>query len=480
MQIFVEPSLDAWQANSAKGVDGDIDRQGLVGCLVDNARRLGLAKPVANRPMIATGHQAWLWHPGILAKDLAVMAAADRLDTSMFHLVVDQDINPVLRLELPVIQGQRLSVETIELGPSQDNVPSGFQPAIDSQIIRECLSSAKQRLGTTLVVDIAPLMQAFSDLPDCRSLAEQIAVVLDRLRCLSTGGSMPVLFASQLPALPGYRRVLDQMRHDAHGCVTCYNQAVEDSPLSGMMPLQVDPDRVELPLWALIWGRTRQRVFVDLRGQEPVLTLENGKPIGAFASVADQDTPQADKYMLGPRALLMTAVLRRRYCDLFVHGHGGRVYDRVMEDWWSRWLGEKLGPMSVVSADLIQDFDVPVADTAQLQRAVWWAQHVKHNVDRAVEIQLLDRQAVTRKRHLLNHMDDDRDRIRRAAAYSEIQQINRALVLSVPTVMSEAQQRLDHARCGVANQIAVHKRDWCFGLYDHTRLRALATAVAKG
>ena len=65
-----------------------------------------------------------------------------------------------------------------------------------------------------------------------------------------------------------------------------------------------------------------------------------------------------------------------------------------------------MAPMAVVSADLMQKFDVPVADTAAWNRAVWWAQHIKHNMDRVKGIPSLDPGPVARKRYLIEHMDD--------------------------------------------------------------------------
>ena len=50
---------------------------------------------------------------------------------------------------------------------------------------------------------------------------------------------------------------------------------------------------------------------------------------------------------------------------------------------------------------------------ADLDRALWWAHHVPHNVDRALA---LGNGEAAEKRELLAHMRDDQDRRRKAAA----------------------------------------------------------------
>ena len=481
MNLVVDPPIKDWRLKPSTVGGHDRNREVLVDGLQANAHRLGLAQLHISCPVIATGHQASLWHPGILAKDLAVLAAADSLGAGALHVVVDQDTHEAYRLELPVIQDQQLTVEVVQLGECDREVPTGFQPAVDSQLLRQDLLGAKQRLGRALAADIAPLIAAFTDLPPCHTIAEQIAVVISRLRGLATSPChMPIFFASQLRTLPAFGEVLEKMLRDPLACVSRYNQSVDAAVTSGMLKLVVEPDRVELPLWALRWGEQRHRVFADLSDSKTILTLANGQRVEIDLEPADHQSYVGDRFMLAPKALLMTALLRRWCCELFVHGHGGGHYDLATEDWWSRWQGEELAPMAVVSADLFQDFEVPFADTATFQRAVWWTQHLKYNVDRVKGVQSLDPQIVARKRYLLDHMNDDRDRVRRAAAFAEIRQINDDLVRMAPDLMLQAQQQLDRARSGIANQTAARKRDWCFALYDRARLRAMSEAFADG
>ncbi len=447
-----------------------------------NAHQLGTAVPAAGKPLIATGHQAWLWHPGILAKDLAMAGAAARLNAGAFHLVVDQDVHDALKLELPVVRDGLLAIETIHLAPADPTIPTGCHSPADPAVVVQRLDQAKHELGDALAADMRPIADAWKGLGACYSLAQQITVVLGRLRAVVPHSkAIPILLATQLPQLPAYQAVVQQMLAEARRCVSFYNQAARDHPDAGVAPLRVERDRVELPLWALQWGRPRACVFADLAGSPPLFVLEDGQPIQPVDRLdPDSANPGGDQYVLAPRALLMTAVMRSVCCEGFIHGRGGGRYDQVTESWWRAWLGRPLAPIWVVSADLTMGFDVPVADAAEWRRAQWWLHHLPHNIDRAVPHDTLDPAQVAEKRRLIDHMDDDRDTARRAAGFNRLHQINRGLARAHPGAFQAAQQRYDRARLGVANQRVAGKRDWCFGLYPLGKLQALAEALGVG
>ncbi len=463
MHWLIEPPIDRWQLQPS--APDPTTRAPLAQRSAHHASRLNTGQPPhPATPIIATGHQAWLWHPGILAKDVAMIHAASRLNAGALHLVVDQDTHPALRLELPVIHDRRIAVETIELATTAQDVPTGCQPPADASAIAKTLADTRQRLGATLAVDLTPIEAAFTDLPPSQTLAQQITAAITRLRRPFIDTPIPVLFATDLPTLPPFQSLLDRLLNDARACAQAYNTAAAQRPNAHVATLRVEPDRVEAPLWALQWNKPRQRVFIDLADSPPIFTLDNGQPINPNPQTPSPDHP--DRYTPAPKALLMTAVLRRYHCDLFIHGRGGDAYDRVTEDWWQHWLGETLAPMAAVSADLTLNFNAPVNNEQKLRHAQWHRHHLPHNIDRQAPAGAAEIALVKEKRDLLGHMDDDRDRDRRAAAFKRVRQINLALARSHPRLLAEAQERVERARVGLANRRTALKRDWCFAFYE--------------
>lgn len=452
MRTFSEPALNQWSP-AAPPVTGRAD---LVKLINGNAARLGSApldSAAEKQTLLATGHQAWLWHPGILAKDIAMQAAAQRLRAQGVHLVVDQDAHEALQLDLPVQKDDALSARTLRLAPTLPTVPTGAQPPADVDRILDTLRSAGDDR-------VQPLIDAFTNLPPCRTLAEQMAVVLVRLMQPYTG-PLPLLFVSDLAKMPTYPALIEAMLHDARRCAQLYNAAVAAHPQAGVSQLVIERDRVELPLWLVHWGEARQRIYADLADATPVLTDASGSAVDA----------QSDTLL--PRALLLTAIMRGQCCDLFIHGKGGGVYDQITDQWWQSWRGETLAPNAVVSADMHLDFDVPVSTPDDVTRAVWFRHHIPHNVDRHLG---LDGELAQHKRHLLAHMSDDRDKRRRYAAFQQIHAANAALAARHPDVLREAEAQFSRTMQGLANAAVAQRRDWCFALYPEAKLRRLHAA----
>jgi hypothetical protein len=410
----------------------------------------------ATEPVIATGHQPYLWHPGILAKDMAATRAASLHAAQTLHVVVDHDTQPALQLEVPRQSEHRLWRDRLALSAAYHAVPAGFQPPVE---VGAAIENLRRQAS---VVSLQPIMDAFSDLPACNTLAEQMAVVLDRLK-QPLVGRQPILFVSDLPKLAAYRGLIEQMRCDARRCALAYNRAVAQVPEAGVPPLAITPEWVEMPLWACAWAQPRRRVFVDVTAEPAAFVLSNG------------DFVDPKVHALLPRALTLSAVLRGYVGDWFIHGRGGGVYDRATEQWWHQWQNERLNPMAVVSADLRLQFDAPLADRQEVAQARWLAHHRRHNLDRWLD---LEGPLVHEKRRLIEAIQTSQDRWFRWLGFCAIHRINAALAKQHPDAMRRLEDKQRNAEAGLVNQAIAAKRDWCFALYDRSRLNELADRLA--
>lgn len=461
MQITVEPPIASWCFT----LRNDAARSAVQRSVNQTAERLHTPRLISTSPLIATGHQAWLWHPGILAKHIAATIAAEKENGQSLHLIVDTDVHEGLQVELPVIDGQRLSVEIVDLADYDRTIPTCCQPPVNSSAVLARLREIDARLAGRMTVDLAPLVEAWTDLPSCHTLAEQITVALDRLTRPHIG-DQPKLFASELIHFKEIRSVVTALRDDPLAAARSYNEATSRLPHSQVIPLTLTSTRVELPLWWIQWRKPRQRVYADLSNGHSRLVLDSGQPVDS--------EPSNERGRLALRALLLTAMMRSHFCDCFIHGTGGAAYDRVMEAWWESWRGETLAPKAVVTADIQLDFDIPVADRKETEQAAWWAHHLPHNIDRVLK---LDGPQVESKRQLLAHMNDDHDRLRRSTAFAEIHQINNSLANKHRDVIDKSLRRLREAKIGLANHRIACRRNWCFAFYSPSQIRDLSQAI---
>lgn len=421
------------------------------------ARSTLAADHEAAPPPVFSGHQAQLWHPGILAKDLVAAAAAERFHADARHLVVDQDAHAVWRLDVPRQDGDAVTADAVLLAPHRAAAPTGYQPPADPDTLKANLASLPGDAGQRLAdaIDHAAASEP-------ATLARQVAAITARLAAAAgDGADPPRVFMTDLARGEAFRDLVLQMTRDPERCVRAYNAEAAKRPEAGIRPLSLTRELIELPLWACRWNQPRREVFVDVSDRRHRLVFEDGTPIGGDSDVL-------------PRALAMTAYLRGGRIAMFVHGLGGGVYDRITEAWWERWRGEALAPSVVATADVVLDFDAPVADRSEVSAARWHRHHAPHNVDVLLG---LDAPEVRRKWALLDHMDDDRDKARRSAAYFEIQAINQTLRRAHPGVVAAADRRLARARLGVVNAAVARRRDWPLPLYAPDALAELRSAV---
>lgn len=301
---------------------------------------------LANGPVVMSGHQAILWHPGILAKYIATDACARAAGASSAWVVVDQDTPAPDEIAWPMradASGKRIIVGTRRFEyvmPCAADVPAVRRPAMrsgrwpdDERLIDP--SSVLGRVGEAI--------DAASDAPNA---ATQVTRVIEALLPPTVAG-VPAFGATSMASTGLFAAIVDHMRSDPRRCIESYNAAALAHPEADIRPL--DAGALELPLWRIdgpIGRAGRRAVHAD-----------------ELARVPGHD--------LAPRALLMTALLRLAACDLFIHGTGGMAYDRVTDAWLAAWLGPDAvpAPTALATATLLLPLDTTPEDqavTAQL------------------------------------------------------------------------------------------------------------------
>jgi len=468
-RITIDPPIAAWRMGETSPSQHDARRE--LAPLLDT---LGLHDATFDpaRPIIAAGHQAWFWHPGILAKDFALAAACARLGAQAIHLVVDHIANPALTIDVPVRRGDALYVEPLRLGDENLAVGTGRRPPLSRAQLAEAIYRLRENAVGEIAVDLDRLLDVPPGFDALRSLSDSItAMQLHAVQAWCP--NVFVLRTSQLARLASFQTLAKRMLHDARACVAAYNDAVGEVPAAGVAPLLVERDRVELPLWVIETAGTLGRVFADLADATPMLTREDGTPIKLTTTDGVEHLP------LAPKALTLTAFMRSTMCDLFIHGTGGAVYEQVTEHWWDAWTAQPLAPLTVVSADVTLNFTVPVATKADLQRAVWFRHHLPHNIDRYMrDPSELDPALLAEKRALLQGDPAAHDKPTRRAARRRLRAINRILTQKHHGLIDAAEASVVAARQGVANASAAARRDWCFQLHPPEKLAALRQAIS--
>ncbi len=442
MDVVLQPA-GAWGRLLARPARGTLRGKAMARWQQRCRAELGLP---TGRPVIATGHQTLLWHPGILAKYIAAQAACDGSGAGAANLVVDQHAGAFDRFEVPVTRPDgSLAIETIVLTRAREGVPMARHPAFTPPAppaLDGALPSVRRGVERIVAAVAAHADAANAALQMARALDDLIEPWVKRL---------PPATASDLIRTGLGRAIIEQMEKDPRRCAECYNAAVAGVPEAGITPLGLAPGAVQLPLWRL--GADDRRVHADERDARQWLRGEGGM-------------------VLLPRALLLTLLVRTGMCDLFVHGTGGARYDVAMERWAESWLGVTPAPAAVATATL----RLPLRDRKEralpLAAARWRARRAIHDPEGAPA------SPGPRKQALLAAINAaPRDSRERREAYRALHRELESLRGVRPQLAELAQRDVERAHRAARDAPIADRRDWPFPLYPPEMINALAQAI---
>jgi hypothetical protein len=407
--------------------------------------QLGLPKG----PVVMSGHQAVLWHPGILAKYIATDACARAAGASPAWVVVDQDTPAPDEIAWPMRadeSGKRIIVGTRRFEyvmPYEADVPAVRRP-----VMRSGRPPDDDRLVDPSLA-LGRLLAAIDATSDAPNAAAQVTRVIEAL-LPPTIARVPAFDATSMASTDLFAAIVGRMHSDPRRCIESYNAAALAHPEADIRPL--DAGALELPLWHIDGpaGRATRRAV----------------HAGELTSI-----PRSD---LAPRALLMTALLRLAACDLFVHGTGGMAYDRVTDAWLAAWLGPDAvpAPTALATATLLLPLDTTPEDEAVTAQHLYRAS--LHKPD-----SLGDNELESQRRALVAGIAAAPYRSEhRRHRYRDLQQLlARYREVHAPEI--EARRRAALAARSSARDHAASVRTWAFPLYSAASLARLRDDIHR-
>jgi len=315
-----------------------------------------------DRPVIASGHQTELFHPGVWAKLAMIDAAARRLDADSFFAAVDGDAPKHLQLRWP----ENSLPITDDPRPAAAHwcglLDAPSAPHVDR--LKSALQNSAQRWS------FAPMAMEFLDDLGQQSLrtpalSAALTAAMYRLDW-SLGLRHQSIVTSRLWMNQPYLAFVHHLLANADSFAHVYNQTLAefrdahgiDNPGRPMPDLHVSPDQCEAPFWLDdLAAQTRIRACVHRQADQWRLVLDGD----AFPLSHQADSPAAEALQgflhqhhvrLSPRALTLTLFLHLLVVDQFVHGIGGGRYEQVNDRIIQRFFGIDAPAFCVTTATL--------------------------------------------------------------------------------------------------------------------------------
>lgn len=391
----------AWTFDVA-GIDAQTHRAGVRAEVLTVARdfsaRLGIELPQLDDgtdvPVVATGHQPDLYHPGVWVKDFLLDRLARQVGAIGVDVVVDTDGFDSVAVTAPCMApGVKRCKQYLALGTkgssfSQTPVPSAHDVSEFCATTQEMLSSLPApAVGRHFSEFCTHLSTAAAD---ANNVAELVTVSRRRYEA-AAGTEYLEAPLTAIARTAGFARFVVDIAANAQRFSDAYNTELAryrelSKVRSAAQPfpdLAYEEGRYELPLWQLS-DAGRSTVWVQPGGNGRVaLTAADGEVLCELPAQTDEAVRALMQVgvTVAPKALALTLFVRMFACDLFIHGIGGGRYDRVTDGVIRAYYGVEPPAFVVASMTMYLPLGAHAVSAQEVSAAKERLNRLEHNPD---------------------------------------------------------------------------------------------------
>ena len=441
-------------------------------------------------PLLVSGHQPELFHPGVWIKNFALHSIAKKHSLTPLNLIIDNDVAKHASISVPRIADGVKKSGVVNCNFDKDN--SGM-PYEDWTIKNhEIFNRFSEHLkGLTSDWESIPMGVTFwQDVSKAVATGLKPGLAFTHARRKyeqHLGCNNLELPVSTLCGTNSFSLFAMDIISKAEAFANLFNQAVATyrtkhglkSKNHPFPDLGVAKGWAETPFWLLLPGESRrQRLGVKKEASgEIILGTPGPQGIRISLGVNDQLTALRNLEMQGtrirPRALSTTIFARLVLSDAFIHGIGGAKYDEVTDQMIQNFYQVMPPAFMVVSAtarlNLVKkiktEAEVKVAN--QVARDIWWnpQRHAPAKPDSQWEALIVQRKNLLQL--LGNSHSERKERYQKLRANLDGLRV---------WVQSMHQHKADHAKYMVEEfkvQQQLQSRDYSFVLHSEQKLKSL-------
>jgi hypothetical protein len=450
------------------------------------------ALPGDSAPLVVTGHQPDLFHPGVWVKNFAAAGIARAGGGVGLNLVVDNDLLKTATIRVPSPVDGGLRARRVEYDDWAGDVP------FEELRVREesTFASFAGRVRGVLAGSVAdPLLDDFwPRAMALRGRTDRLGLRFALARRALEGAwgvrnfEVPLSalceteaflwFAAHLLAqLPRFQRI-----HNA--ALTRYRSVYGIRSKHHPVPdLGREGEWLEAPFWVWRADEPRRRPLLArqlsrtmqlrVRGEDdPLIEIPLGPDREACCAVEQLRSLPASRIRLRTRALTTTMFARYLLGDLFIHGIGGAKYDELGDAIAGEFFGIEPPAHLTLSQTLWLDLGTDPASPQRLEAIERHLRDLTYNPDRNLGgPAAADSEAVAwveaKRRAIAAPIDTRR---RRLARFREIRRCNEALQPRVALLRDGLLEERERLLAGLQRNALAHHREYAFVLHSRAHV----------
>ncbi|MBI5678036.1 MAG: hypothetical protein HZC52_06010 [Planctomycetes bacterium] len=456
---------------------------------------------IKNIPIIQTGHEPILYHPGIWIKNHLVQYLVNKLDGIGVNMIVNNDACNMGFMYVPILSEKSASVGKVTLVRNKDHVAYEEIVFDDFGIILQLKEEVINLLSRNILhEDVKTTIEDMQDMFGQfinrigeyyqQGCTDMVGLLTAARRSLEEDFGIENLEApvSWMCDTDGFYHFLLHILYEAERFVKIYNEKLAEyrrihkirSKANPLPDLKILRDSTEIPFW--VWKAEGQRAkcYVmnegdDIKitdGAEVLVTLKKGDDV--INNITRLKTLLEIGIKIRPRAITTTMFSRLFFSDVFIHGIGGAKYDTITDEIIKEFFGIDPPGFVTISATLYLPLDAYDLDERVLYDIQRNIDDMSYNPERYApqktrnEPEFMNR--VKEKQGLLKMMAvgnaDEKGRY-----FRQIKELNKLMLTQINAELKKKQMEANIVRDKLAYNEVVKFREFPVCLYPMKVLR---------
>ena len=450
---------------------------------------------IKNIPIIQTGHEPILYHPGIWIKNHLTQYLVRKLSGIGVNMIVDNDACNMGFMYVPILSEKSASVGKVALVRNKDHVAYEEVMFDDLGSICQFKEEVINLLSKNILrEDVKTTMEDMQDMfgQFINRIGEYYQQGCSDMVGLLTAGrrsfeedfgvdnlETPV---SWMCDTDGFYHFLLHILYEAERFAKIYNEKLAEyrsihkirSKANPLPDLKVLGDSIEIPFWVWVAGGQRAKCYVVNEGED--IKITDGAEVLVTLKKADDvinNITSLKKLMeagikIRPRAITTTMFSRLFFSDVFIHGIGGAKYDTITDEIIKEFFGIDPPGFVTISATLYLPLDAYDLDIKVLQKLQRTVSDMSYNPERYApqktrnEPEFMNR--VKEKQGLLKMMAvGNADEKRRY--FRQIKELNKLMLTQINAELKKKQKEINIVRDKLAYNEVMRFREFPVCLY---------------
>jgi len=447
-------------------------------------------------PLVLSGHQPELVHPGVWYKNFLLGQLAERVGGIGVHLLIDSDLCRSASIRVPTGTPDEPRVESVPLDQPAAELPYEQRGLVD----RATMKSFPHRVAQLLkpLVPDPVVNELWPHVLRCLDEEPNLGLCLaqGRHRLEGEWGNVTLeLPQSAVCQLPEFGWFAAHLLANLPRFWAAHNESLADYRMAHRLRghAQPVPDLAEIdgwleaPFWIWSDDDPERRPLFARQEDDRLLVTDRERRTIDFSLTADGDATDAAEQLadlaergvkIRTRALATTLFARLCLSDMFLHGIGGAKYDQVTDAIAKRFYGFALPELAVVSATLRLPIEHRHTDQAAQRSLKQQLRDLEFHperfalVDGSVPVDALPHVAelVARKQQWIDTPKTEQNARQR---HHEIVTVNEALYPHVAHLRAQIERQLNDIERRYHAVAILESREYAFCLFPREPLQRL-------